>query len=385
MSPRFLRSSLVLIGSLLWAATWARNESGRLQVGPGRELTTLAQAAEVASEGELIEVDAGEYFGDTAVWTQKNLRLVAVGGRVRLNAGGQAAEGKALWVVRAEGLQVRGFDFIGTRVPDRNGAGIRLERGSLLVEDCLFIANENGIMTSNDPTLELEVRDSEFAYNGAGDGLSHHLYAGAIARLTVRGSYFHHANVGHLLKSRAQLNDIRYNRLTDEVGGRASYELNLPNGGLAYVIGNLIQQSASTENPTLVSYGEEGYRWPRNELYLINNTLVDQRRSGGSLLRVAPGNTQVTAANNLLAGLQPLDAAASGNFRNNTVIVSAELVSPGSGDYRLRRHSRLRGTAVQVPPQDGVVLMPEGEYSHPHHWIPLKGPARQPGALQATE
>ena len=102
----------------------------------------------------------------------------------------------------------------------------------------------------------------------------------------MTGSYFHHAKVGHLLKSRAGRNLIFYNRLTDEIGGTASYELEFPNGGVAYVMGNLIQQSSTTENPNIISFGAEGFRSQSNLLYLVNNTLVDMRPQGGQFLRV---------------------------------------------------------------------------------------------------
>ena len=42
-----------------------------LQVGPQREIKTLAAAASLAQAGSTIEVDSGEYVGDVAVWTQK--------------------------------------------------------------------------------------------------------------------------------------------------------------------------------------------------------------------------------------------------------------------------------------------------------------------------
>lgn len=360
-------------------------EAAVLRVGPGRQVKSLAEASKLAKDGDTIEVDAGEYVGDVAVWSQNRLVLRAVNGRARLVANGQAAEGKGIWVVRAQEVRVQGFDFIGARVPDRNGAGIRLESGSLLVRDCVFRDNENGILTSNSPQASLEVVNSEFGFNGAGDGLSHNLYAGAIARLTVAGSYFHHANVGHLLKSRAAVNQIRYNRLTDGPGGLASYELNIPNGGVAYVIGNIVQQSASTENPHLISYGEEGYRWPRNELYLVNNTLVDKRPRAGTFLRVTRGPVQVTAANNILVGSGSLDTAAAGDYRNNTLVLPAEFADAAHDDYRLKRHSRLRGTVIDMGHRDTEALMPQGEYHHPRQWTPLTGPARQPGALQMLQ
>ena len=82
------------------------------------------------------------------------------------------------------------------------------------------------------------IDSSEFAHNGHGDGYSHNMYIGAVRTFTLRYSYSHDANVGHLVKSRAATNYILYNRLTEQTG-TGSYELDLPNGGLSYVIGNV--------------------------------------------------------------------------------------------------------------------------------------------------
>ena len=237
-----------------------------LHVGPTHKIKTIAEAASRARDGDTVEVDAGEYRHDVAVWRQDKLTIRAVGGRVRLLADGNSAEGKAIWVVRGGHVTVEGFDFEGTRVPSRNGAGIRFEAGQLTVRDCRFVDNEMGLLTSNDPQAELTIENSEFARNQRPDGHNHNLYAGTIAKLSVRGSYFHHATIGHLLKSRAAVNHIFYNRLTDEAGGSASYELEFPNGGVAVVVGNVIQQSAQTENAIMISYGAEGYKWPANAL-----------------------------------------------------------------------------------------------------------------------
>lgn len=54
--------------------------------------------------------------------------------------------------------------------------------------------------------------------------------------------YSHRANLGHLVKSRALENHILYNRLMEEAAGNSSYAVGLPNGGLSYRIGNLIQR-----------------------------------------------------------------------------------------------------------------------------------------------
>lgn len=355
-----------------------------IKVGPQREIRYLSVAAKVAKEGDIIEVDAGDYPRDVAVWTQHRLTLRAIGGRVRLLADGASAEGKAIWVMRGGTISIEGFDFEGARVNDRNGAGIRLEKGQLKIVDCRFIDNQNGILTSGNADSTLEIVNSEFGNNGAGDGQGHNLYVGAIARLTVSGSYFHHARLGHLLKSRAAVNDIRYNRLTDEIGGRASYELEFPNGGVAYVVGNIIQQSSTTDNPHLISYGAENYRWPKNEIHLINNTLVDLRPFGGVFLRVKPGQVNIQAVNNLLIGKGKLEKAGEGRYQNNLNVDFDDFVKANREDYRLASSSRLIGRGLMPEAAGDVELMPRFEYWHPRSTRRAAGNTISPGAMQTV-
>jgi hypothetical protein len=355
-----------------------------IQVGPKREVKYLSVAAKVAKDGDTVEVDAGDYPRDVAVWTQSELVLRAVGGRVRLMAEGAAAEGKAIWVVRGGNIRVEGFDFEGARVKDRNGAGIRMEKGLLKIVNCRFIDNENGILTGGHAESTLEIINSEFGNNGAGDGQSHNLYVGTIARLTVTGSYFHHAKVGHLLKSRAAINDIRYNRLTDEIGGKASYELEFPNGGVAYVVGNIIQQSSTTDNPHLISYGVENYRWPKNEIHLINNTLIDLRPHGGVFFRVKLGQVDIQAVNNLLIGKGSLEKAGEGRYQNNLNVDFDEFVKANREDFRLASTSRLIGRGVLPDAAGEVELRPRMEYWHPRSTRRPTAKTFSPGAMQTV-
>ena len=360
----------------------ATGELNRLRVGASRPVKTIAQAARLARAGTTIEVDAGEYPADVAVWEHNQVRVRAQGGRVKLTAQGAAAEGKGIWVVRASGMVVEGFDFQGAAVPSRNGAGIRLESGSLLVRDCSFMHNEMGLLTNNDPATVLEVENSEFAYNRRPDGHNHNLYVGQIARLSVTGSYFHHARIGHLLKSRAALNQIFYNRLTDEAGGTASYELEFPNGGVAYVVGNLIQQNIETDNPQLISFGAEGYAWPRNEIYLVNNTLVNPLPQGGVFLKVAAGADVIRAVNNLLVGQGTLESAGPGDYRSNYTVAPSDFAQAAGYDFRLKSSSRAAGKAVDPGFANGQRLQPQREYEHPRTTQPVVGPTHNPGATQ---
>ena len=357
-------------------------DSKVIRVGPGRAITRIAVAAQLAVEGGVIEIDPGDYVADVAVWDRAELTIRGMGSRVRLLASGADAEGKAIWVVRRGRVTIENIEFIGARVADRNGAGIRHEGGHLLVQRCRFINNENGILTGADPTSTLVVEHSEFGYNGAGDGLSHGIYVNGIASFRLSASYFHHGNVGHLVKSRARFNRIEYNRLTDEPGGRASYELEFPNGGVAEVVGNVIQQGAGTSNSLVVSYGAEGYSWTRNELGLANNTIINDHPVGGSFLRVAPGAGVVTLRNNLFVGSGRVDGSPAATVAGDQQADWSDLVQPSREDYRPNTKARARWQDLQ-PAAAPTGLVPRWEYRHPLTRQPLDAPPRWPGALQS--
>jgi hypothetical protein len=345
------------------------------------------------------------------VFTQDRLTIRAVGGRARLAANGASAEGKGIWVVRGGSILVENLEFHGARVPDRNGAGIRFEKGRLTIRNCLFADNENGILTSEGGN-ELTIENSEFDHNGTADGRAHQLYVGAIPRLKVSGSYFHNTVGGHLLKSRAQQNMITYNRLTDETGGRASYELEFPNGGIAYVIGNIIEQSPTTDNSAIIAVGMEGMRWPKNELYLVNNTIVDDREAGGIFLKAPPGLHALKAVNNLLVGDRKRDfgvfsedvsrrggevgkfyrpdlgtrigdSRMTGEIGNNFNPDRNDFAQPSRYDYHLRERASLAGKYAAPGLANGIDLTPRAEYVHPAQIRRLAGTPGYPGALQS--
>ena len=363
--------------------------SATLTVGRGAAIGTIAEAARVAKDGDIVEILPGEYHADVAVWLQKRLTIRGIGASPALIAGGRSAEGKAIWVFRDGEFVVENIAFEGARVPDRNGAGIRFERGRLTLRRCRFSDNENGVLTGNDADSELTIEDSRFSRAPRDRGaLKHLLYVGRIARFTLTGSRFHQGFEGHLVKSRARENRVAYNLLYDGEGGTAAYELEFPNGGLAYVIGNVIGQSATTTNPAVVSYGAEGAAWERNELYLVNNTLLSDRSEGAWFLRVwserLPGDTDVVAVNNLTVGLGIFTFGARGRFERNFPLVAAALADPATLDFRLGARSLLRGLGAAPPVVDGHSLAPVAEFTLPIGTTPIAPhaawtPGRVPG------
>lgn len=376
--PRVAVSASPLLVLLL--ATLAA-EAATIRVGPHETVRTISEASRLARDGDVVEILAGVYPDDVAVWSQREITIRGVGGIARLVANGASAEGKGTFVIRSERARVENLEFRGSRAPDRNGAGLRLESGKLTVVGCRFIDNENGMLVANDERIELVIERSEFGHNGAGDGQSHNLYVGSIARLVVTGSYFHHARVGHLLKSRARENRIVYNRLTDEAGGSASYELEFPSGGRAVVVGNLIQQAGTTENPTILSMGAEGLRWPDSRLYLSHNTIVNERRQGARALDARAG-VRVVAVNNLLVGRSMSIGDGDGHRRGNMSGERRDFVLPQRDDYRLREDSSLLRWVLPAGEVDGEQLTPAAEYVHPRGTRPIEPKVWVPGAFQ---
>ncbi|WP_341643623.1 hypothetical protein [Thauera sp. SDU_THAU2] len=362
-----------------------------LRVGPGERFERIADAAKAAKDGDTVEIMPGEYRGDVTVWRQKSLLIRGIGERPVLIADGRIAEGKAIWVIRNGNIQIENIEFRGARASSGNGAGIRFERGQLEVRNSAFIDNQMGILAANFEDAELIIRDSLFTQAPRQERpLPHLLYVGRIARFELSGSRFHQGYRGHLLKSRARHNDIRYNLLYDGPLGEASYELDLPNGGVAFVIGNIFGQSANTQNPIVIAYGAEGNAWPGSALYLSHNTLLSDRLTGAWFLRTftdrLPPSTEILGINNLTVGIGAFTLAANGTFRGNVPLPPGGLRDPGMLDFRPQGASLLRWITEPAGSVRDISLIPAAEFTLPlgtrslppvHGWLP--------GALQSDD
>lgn len=342
-----------------------------LRVGPAESLKTPSAAARTARDGDTIEIVAGTYTDDFAIWRQNGLTIRGVGGRARLRAATAIPNGKAIWVVHGNDTTVENIEFSGARVPDQNGAGIRGEGIGLTVRNCYFHDNEDGILAGGGPASDIVIENTEFSANGHGDGYSHNLYIGSARSLVLRASYSHHARVGHNVKSRAQRTHILYSRIMDEHDGTSSYAIDLPNGGIAYVIGNLIQQGPRTENPRIVAYGAEGLKHPVNELFLVNNTIVNERPQGGTFVRVWGAPDRVDIVNNLFVGSGTV-LHGRGELRSNVTTDRPGFVDRAHFDYRLTSASPAIGAGMPPTTVNGFSLVPVGEYVHPARERPRK-------------
>jgi hypothetical protein len=312
--------------------------------------------ASLVQDGDEVWIDPAEYIGDVAIWRAHRLKLyrtpsAAEGSFAILRADGKAAESKAIWVIKGNDCIVSGIDFRECRVPDRNGAGIRVEGTNITVSRCAFRKNQDGILAGNNLNSTILVEYSEFEQSGAGDGLSHAIYINHVKAFIFRFNYSHTTEVGHECKSRAHFNYIAYNRLSNE-DGRGSRNLDLPNGGTSVVIGNIFHKGANAENGNVIGYGLEGLSdTVDNSLYLSHNTVVSSR-SLSTFLRMDSSTSRLHAANNVFVGNMTvlIGSAKSIDTLNNLAFARPEsvgFINPSAYDYRITQSSILRDKAVE--------------------------------------
>jgi len=265
-------------------------------------------------------------------------------------------------VIRSDDITIENIGFKKCRVRDRNGAGIRVEGDNLNIRNCFFRENENGILCGNlKEVKKLKVEYSEFGFNGYGDGQSHSIYVGAIDEFTFQYNYVHHTKSGHHVKSRADLNYIRYNYLTDLDDGNASYAIDLPDGGKAFIVGNILHQSRYTENSSLIHYGmpksQKGHTF-----YIVNNTASSDRHTGVFLLNHSPAKAIIV--NNLLFG--SLDLAVGLNKEIANLYVGSSCLSPkNSLPFLISQTCKAVNAGFRTNDYDVKDLTPLYEYVHP--------------------
>ncbi len=375
---------LGLAGALCNA--WAAQ---RLLVGPDGAPLSLQQAVLAARDGDTIELLPGEYKGQHLVIENRRLSFRGVGKRPVIQGAGRTGDWRALWTVRGGDITIENIEFRGARASDTDGSGVRQEGGRLKFIGCAFYDNEHGIVALNDPAAEIEIQRSLFGLAPKVEGGLHHLLSiGRIGKLTVTGSRFQQGFEGHMIKSRARESLIAYNFIHDGQRGGASYEIDLPAGGLATVVGNVIGQGADSQNRVMVAYGSEGSTWDINKLHLAHNTFINYKATLAWFVRVwsdrLPRDTEVVALNNLLVGPGIFWLGAPGRFEGNRKATLGMLRDAATYAFELPPDSVWRHSGIDPRYVGGRNLAPQAEFEWPEG-VRLLSPQRStwaPGAFQ---
>lgn len=346
--------------------------AGTLTVGAGQTYTTLADAVAASADGDTIAIHGGTYHEAVTI-THANITVSGVGERPILDMTGLAiANGKGILDAAGANFTVENVELRGAAVSSQNGAGLRWEgEGTLAVRDCIFRSNEDGILGGDFADNTAVIERNEFVDNGRGDvGFTHSVYFGEVDSVTFQANWSHAlcpdgADIGHLFKSRAKHNFVLYNRITAE-DTHSSYELNMPEGGEAYVIGNLVQQRVGGQT-TMISFGDgDGTQTAASHLYLVNNTMVSESTGAATFVRTTQSDAQLVLVNNLFVGAGTLTSGGVvAAMTANVMTTTPGFVDQAGFDYHLGSGSPAIDSGGDVPTAPAMPLTPVRQYVQP--------------------
>jgi hypothetical protein len=219
-------------------------------------------------------------------------------------------EGKAALVLRGRSATVEGLTFQNMRVSDRNGAGIRIEQGNLIVRESLFRNSESGILGGNDRSGRIVVERSTFSglgYCPDGGDCAHSIYIGDYGTLSVRRSRFERGRGGHYVKSRSPRIEVVDSSFDDTAGHATNYMIDLSAGATGTIARNTFVQGRDKENySALITVAAEGASNSSNGLTIADNdaTLAPGVRNGTSFVADLSGDSIRIASNRLGARIQ---------------------------------------------------------------------------------
>ena len=365
-----------IVTSLAVLAFCAASSPGAIRiVSTGATYSTVQSAVTAAANGDVIEIDS-DYTG-SAVFASisKDLTIRGAGAtRPVLDADFTCPNNQGLLIlsgssnVTVENLELRNCQG----ASNGNGCGIRIVGRNVTIRNCYIHDNEDGIMgnPSSSTGSSVLVEYCEFAHNGFGNvGYTHNIYVGPYETFTMRCSWSHNTYTGHEVKTRALNNYIVYNRIGNEdmnpEGTNASYEIDVPQAGLTYIMGNQVHQGLYTANSGIITYAEEGTINPDLHLYVVNNTIVNQRGSGAFIRNASA--TSAWVQNNVFQGTGTTISGPAISL-NNWATNNAYLANVVAYDFRLTAASIGAIDAGGVPapaPLPEFSLIPTCQYVHP--------------------
>ncbi|MES2515676.1 MAG: T9SS type A sorting domain-containing protein [Bacteroidota bacterium] len=335
-------------------------------VGPSLTYTMPSQVKNLVQDGDTIYIAGGVYANDATKWAKKDLKFIGLGtgsNRTILQYTGDIPNGKGIFVFETPGTTdnpyIENIVFDGAQISDANGAngaGIRFQANNMTVNNCKFINCQNGILEGNGSvtTSNVIIENCEFENNGyqlpndpTHSGYEHNIYIGASTdTLVVKNCYFHRPRgQANSLKTRAQRSYILYNLIDEEATGYGSWELNIAQGGLNVIMGNVIVQGTTGANHGIVSY--DAATNALEDFYFINNTVINKFSGNIKYFNISPSSGINTfkiynnvfssvpgASNTMFSSNTPVSLDSLSN-KTSTNYLNVGFTNPAANDYSL--------------------------------------------------
>jgi len=298
-----------------------------------------AAALAALKPGETLDIGAGVY---TSPWEIRVPRVAIVGqGHVVFERG--AAQGKGNMVIAADNVLVRNIECRLIRVPDENGACIRLEGNNLTVEHVYFHDSEEGILAGAAADGRVEIRDSRFEHLGKG-GQAHGVYVGGRELVISDSLFLASQGEGHEIKSRAAKTTI-VRSVIASMNGVDSRLIDVPNGGELTVTDSVLLKGPNSASSDAIGFALEvgpGYH-PVDRVIVHNNLILLDRYLPSRLLRLRDQKIATQVSGNVIVSRYRTDYD-----RTNTVFRSRQ--AAGLPDYPALPLTPLLPAAASPPP-----------------------------------
>lgn len=249
-------------------------------VSDGKTLEELVAAT--PADGTLV-LPAGTFHGAAVVRVPMTIRGAGMGNTIVTGVGFTIPNQKGL-LNGAANIVVEDLTLAFAKVPDENGAGIRMEPNcNLTATRVEFSNNENGILTAAG-TGTVALVDCNLHDNGGMPGKTHDIYMGQVENFSMSGCRVTSGSKGtHSVKSRAKATTISNCVLkgsTDQTGDIAGSVVDISEGGDLSLADTTIELM-SVGNILFFGYAMEGIGSGVKSPALTNVALIDHSGTGG--------------------------------------------------------------------------------------------------------
>lgn len=233
-------------------------------VGKDQAYRSLADATAAARDGDTIEVVAGAYR-ETAAIRANNVTVRGIAGRPHIDCTGiRITADKACLLLVGQNITLESLEISGAEISASlggNGACIRNDNdASFTIRSVICHGSQDGILSSGGTIL---IENSEF-YDNGWSGSTHNVYfSGDCESVTVRGSTFRDARIGHEFKSRCRKTEMSDSTIRSTKGSR---DLDIPDGGSTLIYRSTLEKTAGAQSDEIIGFAAESCRTPADAI-----------------------------------------------------------------------------------------------------------------------
>lgn len=238
----------------------------------------LKSSVNTAVSGDTIYIAPGIYTAPETEYDKeikagnKSLTFIGDGGRPEFRPN---ANVKGIFTSGSQAdMTFENIAFFNATNSSRNGSGIWADGGHLVVRNCYFEGNNNGIQMSNGLGESVKIYDSEFVANGYGDGRSHGVYL-HLKTILIEDSIFRGTKVGNQIKALGTHSTTIRNNIIDDGIGNPSRAIDSTAGGDLLIEGNTFYRTANADNYRLIYYAINRTGLPAGIVTVQDNTIYN--------------------------------------------------------------------------------------------------------------